>query len=113
MKEITLDSSKTLKLADKKQALSCDTHSELLLIQALQRRALTLDLVGAASYAEVQKYNTFLTMHLQTPPPPGYVFFFARSCLGKVPGRASFSQLSQQATACTIRKLSSKLTKTN
>ena len=30
-------------------------------------------------------------------------FFFARSCLGKVPGRAPFSQLSQQATACTIR----------
>ena len=30
-------------------------------------------------------------------------FFFARSCLGKVPGRAAFSQLSQRATACTIR----------
>ena len=25
-----------------------------------------------ASYAEVEKYNTFLTMHLQTLPPPGY-----------------------------------------
>ena len=31
------------------------------------------------------------------------IFFFARSCLGKVPGRAPFSQLSQRATACTIR----------
>ena len=31
------------------------------------------------------------------------VFFFARSCLGKVPGRAPFSQLSKQATANTIR----------
>ena len=72
VKEITLDSSKTLKLADKKQELACETHSELLLIQALQRRALALDLVGVASYAEVEKYNTFLTMHLQTPPPPGY-----------------------------------------
>ena len=30
-------------------------------------------------------------------------FFFARSCLGKVPGRAPFSQLSKRATACTIR----------
>ena len=29
--------------------------------------------------------------------------FFARSCLGKVPGRALFSQLSKRATACTIR----------
>ena len=72
VKAITLDSSKTLKLADKKQELSCDTHSELLLIQALQRRALALDLVGVATYAEVEKYNTFLTMHLQTPAPPGY-----------------------------------------
>ena len=34
VKEITLDSTKTLKLADRKQDLSCDTHSELLLIQA-------------------------------------------------------------------------------
>ena len=30
-------------------------------------------------------------------------FFFARSCLGKVPGRAPFSQLSKRATACKIR----------
>ena len=30
-------------------------------------------------------------------------FFLARSCLGKVPGRAPFSQLSKRATACTIR----------
>ena len=28
--------------------------------------------------------------------------FFARSCLGKVPDRAPFSQLSKRATACTI-----------
>ena len=27
----------------------------------------------------------------------------ARSCLGKVPGGAPFSQLSKRATACTIR----------
>ena len=29
--------------------------------------------------------------------------FFARSCLGKVPGGAPFSQRSERATACTIR----------
>ena len=34
---------------------------------------------------------------------PCKIFFFARSCLGKVPGRAPFSQLSKRATACTIR----------
>ena len=30
-------------------------------------------------------------------------FFFARSCLGKVPGGTPFSQRSERATACTIR----------
>ena len=96
MKEITLDSSKTLKLADKKQELSCDTHSELLLIQASQRRALALDLVGVASYAEVEKYNTFLTMHLQTPAPPGY-------------GKISVSQIVQADRHAWLR-LAEKLT---
>ena len=50
---------------------------------------------------------------VQSGPKPGVArlqsvqlggkLFLARSCLGKVPGRAPFSQLSQQATACTIR----------
>ena len=31
------------------------------------------------------------------------MFFFARCCLGKVPGGAPFSQLSKRATACTVR----------
>ena len=30
-------------------------------------------------------------------------FFLARCCLGQVPGRAPFSQRSEQATACTNR----------
>ena len=30
-------------------------------------------------------------------------FFFARSCLGKIPGGAPFSQRRERATACTIR----------
>ena len=30
-------------------------------------------------------------------------FFFARCCLGTVPGRAPFSQRSERAAACTIR----------
>ena len=96
VKEITLDSTKTLKLADRKQDLSCDTHSELLLIQALQRRALALDLVGVASYAEVEKYNSFLTMHLQTPAPPGY-------------GKISVSQILQADRQAWMR-LAEKLT---
>ena len=96
VKEITLESTKTLKLSDRKQDLSCDTHSELLVMQALQRRALALDLVGVASYVEVEKYNTFLTMHLQTPPPPGY-------------GKISVSQILQADRQAWMR-LAEKLT---
>ena len=96
VKEITLDPTKTLKLSDRKQDFSCDTHSELLLMQALQRRALALDLVGAASYVEVEKYNTFLTMHLQTPRPPGY-------------GKISVSQILQADRQAWMR-LAEKLT---
>ena len=45
-----------------------------------------------------------MTFDLLWEPPVTFAyFFFARSCLGKVPGGAPFSQLSKRATACTIR----------
>ena len=37
------------------------------------------------------------------PDDPPAKLFFARSCLGKVPGGAPFRQRSERATACTIR----------
>ncbi|CAJ1384636.1 unnamed protein product [Effrenium voratum] len=46
--------------------------SELLLLQALTRRALCLDLVGAASFDVVEKYQSMLMRCLQEPSPPGY-----------------------------------------
>lgn len=71
-KEITIDSQSNLKLNDAKRSIQCDTSTELLLSQALTRRALALDLVGVASYNVVQAYNAFLMNHLQVDPPPGY-----------------------------------------
>ena len=41
-------------------------------MQALTRRALCLDLVGAASFSIVEKYNAMLMRCLQEPSPPGY-----------------------------------------
>ena len=68
--------------------------------------------------AAVTKWSLFLRLSLehsvvgkQINSSPGEMLdivraamvFFARSCLGKVPGGASFSQRSERATACTIR----------
>ncbi|CAJ1378323.1 unnamed protein product, partial [Effrenium voratum] len=71
-REIVLDGASTLKVRDKRPDLSCDTSSELLLVQALHRRALALDLMNAVTFSVSQRYNSFLIGHLQTPPPPGY-----------------------------------------
>ena len=71
-KEIVLDSSSTLQVKDKHREIQCDTNTELLLVQALERRALALDLVGAATYSVVEQYNSFLMTHMQSMAPPGY-----------------------------------------
>ena len=54
--------------------------------------------------------STYLKVQLQPTVDsenPGHFlqqqFSFARSCLGKVPGGAPFSQRSERVTACTIR----------
>lgn len=71
-KDLVLDSSRNIKVNEKKAEISCDTSTELLLTQALTRRALAFDLVNVASYAVMERYNTFLMSHLQEAPPPGY-----------------------------------------
>ena len=71
-KDLVLDSSRNIKVNEKKSEVTCDTSSELLLTQALTRRALAFDLVGVASYAVMERYNAFLMSHLQEAPPPGH-----------------------------------------
>ena len=71
-KEITIDAHQRLQVKDGKSKVTCETHSELLLTQALLRRALALDLTGVVSFAVMESYNSFLIRHLQSQAPPGY-----------------------------------------
>ena len=71
-KEIILDSGSTLKVQDKLPELTCDTASELLLTQALARRALAMDLMQLASYKVMEAYNALLMSHMQAPQILGY-----------------------------------------
>ena len=62
----------TVQVKDKHQEVLCSPHTPLLLHHALQRRALAMDLVGAATFDIVQEYHEFLLSHLSMDPPPGY-----------------------------------------
>ncbi|CAJ1359244.1 unnamed protein product, partial [Effrenium voratum] len=57
-KEITIDAHQRLQVKDGKSKVTCETHSELLLTQALLRRALALDLTGVVSFAVMESYNS-------------------------------------------------------
>lgn len=71
-KEVSLDASGSLTVRDKQQMITCDTQTELELVQALRRRALAYDLVGACSYDTMNHYNSLLVQRIQDAPPPGY-----------------------------------------
>ena len=71
-KQIVLDSSSHLTVKEKDGQFSCDTGSDLLLKEALTRRALAMDLVGAASFHVVEAYNRFLISQLQETQIAGY-----------------------------------------
>ena len=62
----------TVQVKDRHQEVLCSPHTPLLLHHALQRRALAMDLVGAATFDIVQEYHEFLLSHLSMDPPPGY-----------------------------------------
>ncbi|CAJ1340955.1 unnamed protein product, partial [Effrenium voratum] len=70
--EILVTNNHSLAVKSNAQVPHCDTSSELLLLQALTRRALCLDLVGAASFDVVEKYHSMLMRCLQETSPPGY-----------------------------------------
>ena len=71
-KELTIDTNSTITVKDKSQDLTCSTATDLMLQEALVRRALALDLVGVTAYHRVEAYNRFLMGHLQSTPPAGY-----------------------------------------
>ena len=72
VKEVALDGSGSLTVRDKPQQMTCDTQSELELVQALRRRALAFDLVGACSYEVMNMYHSMLVQRIQDAPPPNY-----------------------------------------
>ena len=63
----------SVKIADPKPELTCETGAPLELSWALQRRALACDLVGLSGYAEQQAWHAHLLRRLtDIDPPPGY-----------------------------------------
>ena len=72
VKEVALDGSGSLTVRDKPQQATCDTNGELELVQALRRRALAFDLVGACSYETMNMYHSLLVQRIQDAPPPNY-----------------------------------------
>ena len=71
-KQIVLDSASHLTVKGVESEMTCETGTDLLLRDALTRRALALDMVGVASFSIVEAYNRFLMSHLRDTPPPGY-----------------------------------------
>ncbi|CAK9041188.1 Uncharacterized protein SCF082_LOCUS23837 [Durusdinium trenchii] len=70
-KELSIDQN-SLIIKDKSADHTCSAKTELELVQALRRRALAFDLVGACSYEVMNRYHSELVQHLQEDPPPGY-----------------------------------------
>ena len=52
--------------------LTCPTIAELEVANALRRRALAFDLVGACNYGTMAAYHADLLDHLRLTAPPGY-----------------------------------------
>ena len=72
-RELQIDGAGSLSVKDKPANLTCDTHTELEFVQALRRRALAYDLVGACSYEVMNLYHSQLVQRIQDLPPPGYM----------------------------------------
>eukprot|EP00435_Cladocopium_sp_Y103_P030411 s3870_g7.t1 len=72
-KELQLDASKT-GLVIKEQALTQEISiaSDLALYQAMQRRALAMDLTGLASYEVMKKWTDRMFAVFAQPPAPGF-----------------------------------------
>ena len=74
-KSIVIDATQHLQVKDTaSQKLQVDLPDALSLTQAMTRRSLALDLVGAATFSRAEAWNRVLVQHLQQPPPPGFKF---------------------------------------
>ena len=74
-KSIVIDATQHLQVKDAtSQKPQVDLPDTLSLTQAMTRRSLALDLVGAATFSRAEAWNRVLVQHLQRPPPPGFKF---------------------------------------
>ena len=95
-KEVLIDQN-SLVVKDKAAEVVCSTRSELELVQALRRRALAFDLVGACSYECMNRFHSELIQHMQEEPPPGYAHTSVTQVLRA--DRAAFLVLAEKLTS--------------
>eukprot|EP00439_Symbiodinium_sp_Y106_P081486 s2168_g20.t1 len=70
-KELILEQNR-ISVRDKADKCKCAIQDPLALSQALQRRALACDLMGACSYEEMRAWHSFLLDRMQQQAPPGW-----------------------------------------
>lgn len=99
-RELVIDGGSHLSVKDGKRVDKCNIKTELDLSQALTRRALAFDLMGAATFSIMEKFHQFLLGYLQMMPPPGYSGVSVDQCLRA--DRAAWLRISEKLT--TIKK---------
>eukprot|EP00439_Symbiodinium_sp_Y106_P022418 s7025_g2.t1 len=100
VKEVALDGSGCLTVRDKPQQATCDTNGELELVQALRRRALAFDLVGACSYETMNMYHSLLVQRIQDVPPPNYARVSVVQALRA--DRAAFTRVAEKVRSLKV-----------
>lgn len=106
-KQLVVDSASNLTIRDKEMNMTCDTGTDLLLRDALTRRALAMDLIGAASFSVMEQYNRFIMSQLREQPPPGYSRVSIQQILKA--DREAFLRLAEKATDGIRRKANGEL----
>lgn len=71
-REVVVGSSSLLTVANTQRDDKCSVHTDLLLSQAMTRRALAFDLMSAASFNAMEGWHRFLFSHLEHQPVSGY-----------------------------------------
>ena len=71
-KEVILDEHARLTIRDKAYKDKVAIQTELQLQEALTRRALACDLMGACTYSVMEAWHRFLLSRLSLPPPPNF-----------------------------------------
>ena len=70
LQELKVDSSGSIVFGEKKKDVEAELGTELLIRDALTRRALAFDLVGLCSFMAMESFHRWLFDHLQMPATP-------------------------------------------